>query len=244
MQDGGQPAIDRLAEGLEGELGAVGVVQPGRGHDRRQAHARVLVAHRLLQEGDVVGELTEGMPDDVGGGGARLELLGLEQAPDEFAVGLVLRPGRPERFAQVVLVGRVLRVELRDPRLDRGEHLGGRTGAQFAAGAVAGAVFGLLEVGEQFGDGGAGDLGGLDQRPPGVGDAVDATVLMVAVRVARVVLHVPDQRVVPIEEVQRAIGRELQVYRAEIPVRRAEQVAVGLAHEARPVVALRPEADA
>ena len=99
MQDGCQPAIDRLAEGLEGELGAVGVVQPGRGHDCGQAHARVHVAHRLLQEGDVVGELTEGMPDDVGGGGARLELLGLEQAPDEFAVGLVLRPGRPERFA-------------------------------------------------------------------------------------------------------------------------------------------------
>ena len=144
----------------------------------------------------------------------------------------------------MVLIGRVLRVELRDPRLDRGEHLGGRTGTQLAAGAVAGAVFGLLEVREQFGDGGAGDLGGLDQRPPGVGDAVDAAVLMVAVRVARVVLHVPDQRVVPIEEVERTIGRELQVHRAEVAVGGTEQVAIGLAHEACAVVALRPEADA
>ena len=54
VQDGSDPAVDRELEGFHGDLGAVGVVKPGRGHDGGQAHARVLVADGLVQELDVV----------------------------------------------------------------------------------------------------------------------------------------------------------------------------------------------
>ena len=144
----------------------------------------------------------------------------------------------------MVFVGGVLGVELGDPGLDGRKHFGRRVAAEFAAGTVSGAVFGLLEVLEEFGHGGAVDLGGLQERTLGVGDAVDAAVLVVAVRIAGVMLHVPDQRVVPVEEVERAVRGEFEVDRTEVAVGGCEQVAVGLADETGAVVMLRAEADA
>ena len=83
--------------------------------------------------------------------------------------------------------------------------------AEFAAGAVAAAILGQLQVLQQFGNARAGDLRGFHQRTRRIRDAVDAAVFVVAVRVTRVVLHVADQRVVPVNEVERTVRRELQV---------------------------------
>jgi hypothetical protein len=58
-----------------------------------------------------------------GGGGAGLVLLRGEALFQKFAVGLVLRPGRPERFAEVVLVARVGLVERGGPGFDGGDDL-------------------------------------------------------------------------------------------------------------------------
>ena len=116
--------------------------------------------------------------------------------------------------------------------------------AEFATGAIAGSVFGLLEVLEELGHGGAGDLGGLDERALGVGDAVDASAFTVAIRVTRVVLHVADERVVPVDEVERAVRREFEVDRAEVAVGGRDEVAVGLAGEAGAVVGLFAKTDA
>ena len=107
MQDWADPAVHRQLESLDGDLGAVGVVEPGGGDDRRQADAGVLVPDGLVEERDMVGQLPEGVADDVHGGGAGLRLLGCEKLRDEVGVGLVLGPGRPECFAKVVLIGRV-----------------------------------------------------------------------------------------------------------------------------------------
>ena len=192
----------------------------------------------------MVRELPEGVADDVHGRGAGFRLLGLEELGDELGVRLVLRPSGPEGFAEVVLVGRVLLVELGGPGLHGGEHFARGVAAEFATGAVAGAVFGLLEVLEEFGDGSAGDLRGLHQRTLRVGDAVDAAMLAVAVGIACVVLHVADERIMPVDEVERAVRGELEVHRAEVAVGRGEEVAVGLAGEAGAVVGLLAEADA
>ena len=68
----------------------------------------------------MIRQLPEGMADDVHGGGACFRLLGLQELRDEVGVRLILRPCRPEGFAQVVLIGRIILVELRDPGLHGG----------------------------------------------------------------------------------------------------------------------------
>ena len=61
-----------------------------------------------------------------------------------------------------------------------------------------------------------------------VGDAVDAAVDVVAEWIAGAVLHVADEYVVPVDDVERAVGGELHVDGAEVAVGAGEQVvAVG-----------------
>ena len=47
--------------------------------------------------------------------------------------------------------------------------------------------------------------------------------VVVAVRIAEVVLHVADQRIEPVADVQRAVGAELEIDRAEVRVARLQQ---------------------
>jgi len=86
--------------------------------------------------------------------------------------------------------------------LEGGEDFCGITGAEFAAGAVAGAGFREGEVFEEGGEGGVVDFSGSDEGAVGVGDAVDAAVEVVAEGIARAVLHVADEDVVPVDEVE------------------------------------------
>ena len=58
----------------------------------------------------------------------------------------------------------------------------------------------------------------MQQRPALVGDAVDAAVRAVAAGVAEVVLHVADDRVLPVEEVDGAVRPDLEVRRAEVRI--------------------------
>ena len=90
--------------------------------------------------------------------------------------------------------------------------------AQLGLDPVAHAVFRLLEQVEQPLDRLAGDLHRLEQRPALVGDPVDAAVGPVAAGVAEVVLHVADDRVLPLEEVDRPVGPHLDVGRPEVGV--------------------------
>ena len=69
------------------------------------------------------------------------------------------------------------------------------------------------------------DRHGRVQRAPLGGDAVDAAVRMVAVRVAHVVLHVADDDVVPVGDVKSAIFAEDGIAGAEILVAAHEQTA-------------------
>ena len=56
------------------------------------------------------------------------------------------------------------------------------------------------------------------ERPARVGHAIDPAVQPIARRVAQVVLHVPDDRVVPVGDIQRAVGADLGVDRPEVLV--------------------------
>ena len=62
------------------------------------------------------------------------------------------------------------------------------------------------------------DFGGFDEGAARVGDAVDAAVLVVAERIACGMLHVADEDIVPVAEVEGAIGCKLVVDRSEVAV--------------------------
>ena len=113
----------------------------------------------------------------------------------------------------MVLVAGVFRVEAIHPRLQRGQHIFGVAPAQFNLRAVPYAVFRLLEQFKQPIDRLPRDLCRLEQRPSGIRHPVHASVRVVARRVAQVVLHVTDERVVPIKKVQRPVRSDLGVDR-------------------------------
>ena len=64
----------------------------------------------------------------------------------------------------------------------------------------------------------------LDRRAALRGDAPDAAVRVVAARVAEIDLAVLDDRVVPVGDVDRAVGPHLHVDRPEGAVRRVDEV--------------------
>ena len=128
----------------------------------------------------------------------------------------------PQRFHHVVLVRRIFRIELRGPRLDGGHHVLRVARAQLDLGAIADAVLRLLQEVQQLWNRCAGDRRGLEKGPARIRDAIDAAVQVIARGVAEVVLHVPDDRVVPVGEVEGSVGTDLGIHRPEVLVGRAQ----------------------
>src|SRR5262249_19613359 len=143
---------------------------------------------------------------------------------------------KPERFEQVMLVIRVTGVKRGNPFLEGGHYFACWPTSQFDAGPVAHAVFRLLQHVEQLVERLAGNGNRLIQRPAFVGYAINAAMLAVAARVAQVVLHVADDRVLPIEEVKRSIWADFQIAGAEVRVSRANNRLLLDAPEAGAVV--------
>ena len=62
------------------------------------------------------------------------------------------------------------------------------------------------------------NLGGFHQRAPRIGNTIDTAMHVVTVWVTLVVLRVPNKGIMPVGNVKRAVGRELQVNWAEVGV--------------------------
>src|SRR5262249_1678954 len=113
--------------------------------------------------------------------------------------------------------------EFLDPLFDRGDHVVALAAAQFDLGAVADAVLLRLQRVEQLLDRLAVDLRRLGRLVADVGDLVDAAVDAVAVGVPEIVLEVGDQWVLPVGEVDGAVGADLQIRGAEVRVARRNE---------------------
>src|SRR6266850_7621097 len=118
----------------------------------------------------------------------------------------------------MMLVIGAFSVEGGGPFLRGGDDLIAIAAAQLDAGTVTYAIFRPTQQIEETLNGFAGDFDRFHRRPFGRGHAVDAPVFAVAVRIAQIVLHVADDRVVPVAEVDRAVRAHLDVGGAEIRV--------------------------
>ena len=138
----------------------------------------------------------------------------------------------PQAFEHVVFVIRVFLVETVDPLGDGGSHLRRVAFAKFQFGAKTLVVFGRFQFVQQGGDRLAVDRIRLHQWTTFVGHAVDTAVDLVAVRITQVVLQVTDDRVGPVEDVERTIRCDAGADRAEVLVARLQQVFLRLAFQA------------
>jgi len=119
---------------------------------------------------------------------------------------------------------RITLIEAVDQLLESRNYFRNWTAAKLTPGAVAAAVFGEGQVCKEFLERGIVDFGGLNEGAAWIGDAVDAAVFVVAERIAGGVLHVADEDVVPVAEVEGAVGCELVVDGAEVTVGGGEEV--------------------
>ncbi len=133
----------------------------------------------------------------------------------------------PQRFelamGECFYIVIVIAVLLVQPLIDRADDLVGVAGAEFHAGEVADVVFVSLEQSDHVGDRRPFDFGDFEQRFVLVADSPNPTVVFVAFGIAQIVLHVADQRVEPIDDIECSIGTELHIDRAEVGIAAGEQ---------------------
>ena len=216
---------DRLDPGVDGFGGdgfqdgeAFFGIEP-RGNDGGlEADAGRFVGGCFLKEFSSVGDLVAGVTEDFQGGGADTGVFCTEKIFEKGLADLVESPRDPERFEEGMLV--VLRAGTQggDPLFERGKDFAGITAAELTTRAVAGAVFRESEVFEEGGKGCIVNLSRLYEGTIGVGDAINAAVLVITERIAGAVLHVADENVVPVDDEEGAIRGELEVDGAVVAV--------------------------
>jgi len=100
----------------------------------------------LGEEFSLIFELVAGVAEDIDRGGTDAVVFCFEEGFEEGAVDLVKAPGDPEGFEEILFVARGCRIKGEAPFLEFREDFSGGAGAEFAAGAVAGAILGEGEV--------------------------------------------------------------------------------------------------
>ena len=124
----------------------------------------------------------------------------------------------------MVHVVRLSRIELLQPPLGGGDHLGAVVFRKLNARPAPDAVDRMLQRREQLRDRPAIDRDVLRQGPPRHGDPVDPAMRTIARWVADVVLHVSDDGVGPIGDVHGAVGGDVEVGRSEVRIGRDQEV--------------------
>jgi hypothetical protein len=114
----------------------------------------------------------------------------------------------PQSLGHVVLVGGIVLIERLSPLIHGGDDFIRISLAQLNLGPFANLIFRLFEQCEQIGNRCAVNLERLHERPAFVGHAINSAMLMVAIRIADVVLHVADEGVLPVDDVERAVGAD------------------------------------
>ena len=190
----------------------------------RGGHERHDLPLRLRQEAARAG-LVDLVPEvlDGGGGDRRVAHLRGKHFFEQRVVAHAVLLVQPEGLEQMMGLGLVVGIEALHPGLRGGDHVLRGTAGQFDPRAVPHAVHRRLQVLEERLDRLPVDRDGLLQRSPGRGEPEDAAVRVVAVGVADVVLHVADDHVVPVGDVERAVGAHDRVGGPEVAVLALEE---------------------
>ena len=139
-------------------------------------------------------------------GGRAGPRLGRTQHPaEEIGRHHIVPLVHPQCFHELVFMSGIVTVEARHPTLHRGDHLPRIVPVQLELGPFAHLVLRFLEQLEQRFDGLTVDGRSWEQRPALVGDPVNPPMPVVPVGVPQMMLHVPDDRLVPVGKVNGAV---------------------------------------
>ena len=203
-------------EGLDG----CGVAEIRRRADGFEANARAVVTgaahHPLKRLWRSVGDGGQ----DTHSGGARTGVGACQHLLEQRERHLIEVAQRPQPFEPIVLEGRRLRIELRDPGSHSRHDLRLGAAVEFELGPVADPVSWVGEELDELGHGAAADRHRLGHGLAIHHHPVDAAVDSVAAGVAEVVLHVADDRILPVGEVDGAVGPHLEIGGAEVWIAR------------------------
>ena len=130
----------------------------------------------------------------------------------------------PKALEDVVSVLLGFGIKLFQPLVGGGQHLVAWVLGKFHPGAVTHAVDRVLEQVEQCLDRLAVHADFFGKLASLVGHAKDAAVGLIAVWVTNVVLHVADDDVLPVGDIERSVAADLEVGRSEVAVAGDEQI--------------------
>ena len=126
--------------------------------------------------------------------------------------------GHPKCFQQMMLDRRIACIKRSHPLIDSRQNFLGIAPTQLEPCAVVGSRSGLFQLVKQLRNRQRCQIDHFVQRTIAAGDAVDAAMNFVAIGISQIVLHVADNRVLPVDEVDRAVRPGLAVHRAEVRV--------------------------
>ena len=188
-----------------------------------EPHPRLGVVDHPLQDHQAAVHAIEPVLKNARRRGACAELPGLQHGVEDFRFHRVVMFVDPQGFEQVVLVAGIGGIEAFDPFFEGGHDRGRRARTQRKPGLVPGAIFVSLQQLELSLDRLALDPRPLVQGPALRRDAPDAAVDRIAPRVPQRVLHVSDQRIEPVGDVERPVEPEFDRNRPEVRIRRHQQ---------------------
>ncbi len=210
--------VGRVVGRDQGDLDGLGDREEARGPDGLEPDQRSGVGRQLLESVEGTGDAVPPGAQDAGGGGPGVEVGRGQHPVEQLDVDDVLVLMGPEGFGQAMLVIGIVSIQPGDPGLEGGDDLRGIPRAQLGPGPVADPVLGMLEEPEQFLDRVRRRSGGRRECAAVVGDPVHPAVDPVAAGIPQVVLHVADDRVLPVEEIDGPVRPNLDVGRPEIRV--------------------------
>src|SRR5258706_14865850 len=122
-----------------------------------------------------------------------------------------MRLMEPQSLQDLMLILWIVLIKLIQPRFYSGNNFHCWPSTKFNSGPIANPVFWLFQQIKQFVDRLSGNLDRLQQRPAFVSDAINAAVFTVTARIAQIVLHVSDDWVVPIEEIDGTVRTDFEI---------------------------------
>ena len=123
-----------------------------------------------------------------------------------------------------MFVSGVLRVERRCPFFHSGNDVRTVAFTQLDLRQLTRLVFRFLQQLQQRGNRRAVYPGSFRQRPPLIRDSINAAVVVVAIGIAQMMLHVADDRILPVRKINRAIWSHIDRHGTEIRIAGTDEV--------------------
>ncbi len=214
--------IRRPLQCQQSDVGCRAITEEACRTHRLESHRGVLILGSRTQQRHRVGNPVAPVAQDDGRRRTGAMVLRPQQLLEQRFVHHVVRLEQPQRFEQMMLVVRIVGAQRIDPLARRGDHRLCVATRQLKLRPIPHAVLRLLEQIQQRFNRLVRDRLRIQQGTAFVNHPVDAAVLTVATWIAHVMLHVTDDRVLPVGEVNRAVGTDLEVHRSEVGVGRSD----------------------